>query len=353
MSKSDDETKALNQLLKQLKSEHGDATPSPPPDAPEDADPLLHQLVFSILLWETTSNQAATAHKRLLAAVVDYNELRICLPDDLVQIMGDRVAIVRERAVRLRSTLNSVYEREHALTLEPLASMGKREARTYLETLEGCPRFAAARVVMLELGGHAAPVDDRLHALLVRQGLIPDGADIDTATAWLERKIRAADGSTPFHLLEAWREASGSTPRKRDSGAFAFSRAETAPPAPAEGPTAPAAEPVTPAAIKAGPSKSTAKSKAPAPPKPVAKANAKASDKPAGKPAVKSTGKSSGKGTAKAATKKAASKSGKKVSGKVSSKATSKPSGKSSKKPAARRASTKAASGDKPARKRS
>ncbi|MEO0483657.1 MAG: hypothetical protein AAF138_08525 [Planctomycetota bacterium] len=350
MSKSDDETKALNQLLKQLKSEHGDATPSPPPEAPEDADPLLHQLVFSILLWETTSNQAATAHKRLLAAVVDYNELRICLPDDLVQIMGDRVAIVRERAVRLRSTLNAVYEREHALTLEPLASMGKREARTYLETLEGCPRFAAARVVMLELGGHAAPVDDRLHALLVRQGLIPDGADIDTATAWLERKIRAADGSTPFHLLEAWREASGSTPRKRDSGAFAFSRAETAPPAPAEGPTAPAAEPVTPAAIKAGPSKSTAKSKAAATPKPAAKAATKASDKPASKPAAKS----SGKGTAKAATKKTASKSGKKVT----SKATSKPSGKSTKTSTARRASTKttsakAASGDKPARKRS
>lgn len=227
MSKAADPSKILTQLLKTLKSKHGDPAPHALPEPPVDADPLLHQLVYSFMLWETTANQALTAHKRLLASVVDYNELRICLPDDIVDMLGDRFALVRERAVRMRAALNDIYEREHALSLEHLQQAGKREARSYLESLEGCPRFVSARVTLLELGGHAAPVDDRLHTLMIKQGLLAEDSTLDDAVNFLERKLRAADGVAPFLLLESWRESAGASPRKRDAGALAFSRAET------------------------------------------------------------------------------------------------------------------------------
>ncbi|MEL7474559.1 MAG: hypothetical protein AAGK04_14680, partial [Planctomycetota bacterium] len=143
MSKSADPAKKLATLLKSLKSKHGVVEPGELPDRPDDADPLLHQLVYSFLLWETTANQALAAHKRLLSAVVDYNELRICLADDIVEILGDRLALARDRAVRLRATLNEIYDREHALSLAHLVGAGKRDARQYIETLEGCPRFVS------------------------------------------------------------------------------------------------------------------------------------------------------------------------------------------------------------------
>ncbi|MEL7474261.1 MAG: hypothetical protein AAGK04_13165, partial [Planctomycetota bacterium] len=114
---------------------------------------------------------------------------------------------------------------------------------------------------LIELEGHAAPVDDRLHALMVKHGLVDEQAGLDGAVSWLERKIRAAEGREPFLLLEAWRESEGASPRKRDAGALAFSRAEdvhTTPPPPVAKPAAGKTPASKSASSKAAPSKTTA-----------------------------------------------------------------------------------------------
>lgn len=224
-----DQTKALRALLKKLDGRHKPAEPIPAePVAPDPTDPVLHQLVYSFLLWEATPAQAATALNKLLGAVVDYNELRICLADELSSIIGERYPMSLERAERLRACLNDVYVREHAVRLSELNDASKRDARTYLSTLDGIPQYVASRVLLLALGGHAMPVDSRMGDQLIGEGVADEGTNADDISSWLERQVKAADASETYLLLESWaatrakrraasRKSSSKTSSKRSS----------------------------------------------------------------------------------------------------------------------------------------
>lgn len=200
-----DPSKKLNALMKKLRGTHGETPADHASEGrPDTADPLLWQLVFSYLCWECNPSKAAHANKRLHSAVVDYNEMRVCLNDELAAILGDRYPRAHERASRLRSTLNELYRREHAVTLGPAASLGKREARLYLESLEGMPPFVAARLVLLSMNGHAFPLDDRLHAALKEEEAVPADLSLADASGWLERHFRAGEAAPAYLLLECW-----------------------------------------------------------------------------------------------------------------------------------------------------
>lgn len=229
---SADPAKRLNGLLKRLKGEFGDvvapppATPQVAPElvSPSHAEPLVEELVFSFLLWESTTPNARAAHERLRSELVDYNELRVCLASELAEIVGPRDPRGDERAQRMRASLSELYRREHAITLAPLMTAGKREARQYLETLEGIPPFVVARTMVIALGGHAVPVDERLRDLLVGEGVLEAGTSVEAATAWLERQVRSADAGPTALLLQAW---SDSQPIKRTPKVSARSEGRT------------------------------------------------------------------------------------------------------------------------------
>ncbi len=211
---SSEHAKKFAALVKRLHAAH-DAPPSDPAHAsrPEHISPLLWQLVFSILAWECSPTRASAVAAKLHSAVVDYNEMRVCLPGELASIIGERYPRARERAQRLRSTLNDIFKRQHAVTLDHLATLNKREARAYLESLAGCPPFAAARVALLELEGHAMPLDERLQDHLRSEDAIPEGLDTHDAASWLERQLRAGESRATYLALEAWAADRPAPPR--------------------------------------------------------------------------------------------------------------------------------------------
>lgn len=212
-----DPAKKLASLLKRLRAEH-DAAPRDEASegCPETADRLLWQFVYSFLAWESTTSRAGAASKRLHGAVVDYNEMRVALPDELAGMIGDRYPKGAERAARLRSALNDLYKREHAVSLARIATMAKRDARTFLESLEGTPHFVAARMLLLALGGHAFPVDDRMLRALVDEGAVPPELEQAEAAGWLERQFRAGEAAEAYLLLERWlNERPAPKPSKR------------------------------------------------------------------------------------------------------------------------------------------
>jgi hypothetical protein len=213
-----DPSRKLAALLKKLRGTYGESCADAAGEGrPESADPLLWHLVYSFLCWEATPAKAAPANRRLHGAVVDYNEMRVCLPDELAAIIGDRYPRAQERVTRLRSTLNELYRREHAVTLAPAAAMGKREARLYLESLEGMPPYVAARLILLSMCGHAFPLDERLHGVLIEEDAVPPELSATDASGWLERHFRAGEAEPAYLLLEAWtndRPAPRSAPRK-------------------------------------------------------------------------------------------------------------------------------------------
>jgi hypothetical protein len=209
-----DPAKKLAGLLKRLRAEHASELPAaaagvPCADAacegcPEGHDRLLWQLIYAFLVWEASTSKAAAATRRLHAAVVDYNEMRVCLADELMGIIGERYPRAQERVQRLRASLNDLYRREHAVTLAKAAELPKRDGRAYMESLEGMPRFVAARMSLLAFGGHAFPLDERLHQALLEEGALPAELSVDDASGWMERHFRAGEAAEPYLLLELW-----------------------------------------------------------------------------------------------------------------------------------------------------
>ncbi|MEZ6243683.1 MAG: hypothetical protein R3B57_11655 [Phycisphaerales bacterium] len=200
-----DQAKKLDALLKRLEKKSGpDAESAKTPPAPEGVDPIVHALVHSFMVWEAGPKAAAKALNAFASEFVDYNELRICMSDELAGILPKKYPAAEERCERLRVVLNEIFARQHALTLAPLAEQPKREARAYLDALGGITPFVAARVSLLALGAHGFPVDARLAQRLAKEGVCDADETPESVSVRLERHIRAGQAEGAYLLIEAW-----------------------------------------------------------------------------------------------------------------------------------------------------
>lgn len=179
-------------------------------------DPICQELVWAYLLWEAGEKRAKALAAKLCEVFVDLNEFRVCLPSELASFFGSTYPKAAERGDRMRATLNDIYNREHTVTLQSLSDMNKRDARAYLDSLEGIPPYVAARTFLIGLGGHAFPLDERLMKVLTAEDALAEADDIATASGWLERQVRSGDAAPALHALEAYaaRPASARPSRK-------------------------------------------------------------------------------------------------------------------------------------------
>lgn len=199
MKHAADHATALKRLLKKIAPRKAAA----PSDAPPEP---LKVLVESFLLWESTSEKAAAAYKRLMDHCVDFNDLRVCMPHETVNLLGARYPRREERCNRLRAALNDIYRREHAVNLSRLVEMGKRDARKYIDSLEGMSPYIATRVTLLCYDVHGIPVDDQLRDALVAAGVAEPGMDSNELSSWLSRHVKAGDGAIVHAALQQWME---------------------------------------------------------------------------------------------------------------------------------------------------
>jgi len=212
---STDPTKKLNALLKKLRGQYTElAAPGVTPEPPDEIDPYVHQLMFSMLCWEASTGQARNALKRVRESVVDYNELRVCVSDEVAHIIGDKYPLGLERAIRIRTTLNDIFNRQHGISLKHLAEASKREARQYLDSLPGCPSYVAARMCVVCGLGHAVPVDERLLDLLVAEHVLDEKMTVEQGASWLEHHIKAEESLEVYLLLQAWSDEHGHAPKR-------------------------------------------------------------------------------------------------------------------------------------------
>lgn len=201
-----DRTRTLGRLLSRLRSHHDAAIAQTacPDCCACHGDPVLREFVRSFLAWDASLVKADNALKRIDQAVVDINEFRVCMPDEMCQIVGPNYPRVEERCQRLRSALNDVYKREHRVSLAQLADKSKRAAREYLDGLAGIVPYVSARTVLVALGGHAFPLDSRSHQKLVQADVLDEGMTPEDASAWMERSVRAGEALAAYGLIQAW-----------------------------------------------------------------------------------------------------------------------------------------------------
>lgn len=188
--------KHLSSLVKALKSTYEVVVP------PERG--LVEELILSMLMWEASAAKAETAMKRVTSAIVDFNELRVCKPAEIETLLGKTYPRVEERAHRIRAALTDIYLREYAVSLNAAAAMSKRDGRKYIETLDGVPHYAASRVVLLRMGGHALPVDSQLLTLLKSAEVVEATDDELKAAGILERHLKSGEGTEVHLLFQQW-----------------------------------------------------------------------------------------------------------------------------------------------------
>ncbi|MCC7406982.1 MAG: hypothetical protein IT442_02855 [Phycisphaeraceae bacterium] len=202
MKTSQVNAKKLAALVKRFK-------PKASAEPPAMIEPMAC-LIQAFLQWNTTTKAATAALAKLTASLVDHNDLRVSHPSEIVAIIGPRYPQGVERAARLRDTLQEVFRREHATSLDALKDKPKKEVRSYIESLPGMVPYVAAYVALHAFGAHAIPADDRLTHLMVDQGVLDDTATPEQVSSLLERQFKADESAAAHLAIQAWSDEAGS-----------------------------------------------------------------------------------------------------------------------------------------------
>jgi hypothetical protein len=314
---------------------HASASAAIKASSEPDGIDLVDLFVHSYLLWQAPSTDAAQALKRLKAAFIDWNDMRVSLVGDIVDVIGLKHWRAHDRVSKLRDAMNGIFRREHKVCLDRLRTLMKKDAVSYMDTLPGMVPYVAHRVLLVGVDFHSVPLDEFGLQLLVQSGAIPAGMSLAEAQSWVTRHVKAEEARDAHRALVAavdhmWETNPPKLPKS------ATKPAELAPPKPVEEARAAARALVDAqlaaeraalmaeraarreemrrekAALKAKEAKAAGKPAAkalakPAASKPAPKPAAKAAAKPVAKPAPKPASKSQrpvAKVSAKAGAKK-------------------------------------------------
>ncbi len=190
-------------FAKKLRSHLRSLGKSPVPEDLKKKDPV-EVLVRSFLLWQGATDKADAAFDRLRERIVDFNDLRVSMPNETVGIIGERYPLAMDRAQRLRAALRDLYEREHRISMAQLAAMGKRDLRKYVESLEGIVPYVSSRVLLLCFDVHTIPVDEQLRSLLIEAGAADPEMEVIDVSMWLAKQISAGSAVQAHFSLQAW-----------------------------------------------------------------------------------------------------------------------------------------------------
>ncbi|MDA0974790.1 MAG: hypothetical protein O2927_02380 [Planctomycetota bacterium] len=305
-----------NKLASILKKHAPAEIPQHPIWSEEFAGDPVALFVHSILAWEAPLAIADAAFEKLSRQLVDWNDLRVCLVDETMEIVGPRYPNAFRRLLLLRTSLTAIYKRQHEVDLRHLSAAGKREARAYLEAIPEVPSFVAHRTLLLGFGSSVMPMDARLLVKLQQAGVVDPEASESAVAAWVAKETandRLVEAHFALHAFaDSTPDRAVGTPKTAKTPSSKTSSSKTS-------------SSKTPSS-KAGAAKASSKDAAPATSsgttaKTSVKKTAKKSSKaPVKKVAVKSTG-SSKKAAAKASPRKtSATKAGSKTGTKGASK---------------------------------
>jgi len=172
------------------------------PREPE-ARPVLEQFLYAICREGATREQADRAFRNLQEFFFDWNELRVSSTREVEEVLGD-IPDAENRANRLITLLQEVFETTFSYDLEPLHKKGLKQAAKQLSRYQAANDYAVSWVVQQSLGGHAIPLDAPTLRVLRRLGVIEsEHEDPETIRASLEHLVPKARGPIFVEVLSA------------------------------------------------------------------------------------------------------------------------------------------------------
>lgn len=215
MRKSREYAQRLQRLYRGLKREHAKIEPVTYDD-PVDA------LIYGVISEKMSASAAEAAMRAIRRTFVNWNDLRVSRPEEIVEMLGHDTPASRDMALLLTAALRAVFDLHHTVSLQALKKLGKRPARQAIERLGDLSRFSVNYCMLTSLQAHAVPLTEPMLGYLRQHKIVDAQADEEDIEGFLTRQVSAKNAYEFYALLReecerykpAARRLPGSTGRK-------------------------------------------------------------------------------------------------------------------------------------------
>jgi len=183
----------LRSLIRKLTREHK------PPER-ERQEPI-RALVRAALSFDLPDSKPADAMKVIDREFVDLNELRVATQLEVQELVGPRYPQIEKRVALITQALNATFEREHTLNFDRLATISKKDVRTFLRDLPDMHPFVEAYVMLYGFEGNAMPIDDLMLNYLKDQEVVEPETTLDEAQKFIEHYFKAEEYHDMFYVI--------------------------------------------------------------------------------------------------------------------------------------------------------
>lgn len=205
MKNSKEYSKEIQKLYRGLKKKG-------PKIKPVSYDEVLDAFVYALISESITQSQAKAAFDKFDNHFVDVNDMRVCRPEEIMEMIGDDSAETKQIAVHASTCLRTVFDTYNVLGFEDMAKMGKRQARQVLEKITEGDSFVVDYCMLTALGGHAIPLTARMIEYLKDNEMVHADSERDDIEGFLTRQISAKNAYEFYALLR--KESEKQAPKK-------------------------------------------------------------------------------------------------------------------------------------------
>jgi endonuclease III len=154
--------------------------------------PVMESLIYSACLENESYERAQAAYDRLLEVFHDWNEVRVSSIAELEGVFQGHTES-DWRALRVRSVLQSVFEKNYVFEFESIRKKTQDLAARQLKKIPNITPFMCNWVMQHALDVHLVPLDDSMRNAAVWLGLLDREEKTATGAETLKVALRKAD----------------------------------------------------------------------------------------------------------------------------------------------------------------
>ncbi len=208
MKNSKEYSKKVQQLYRSLKRKY-------PKVQKVVYDEPVEAIVYAVISEKMKVSKTQSAVKDFTDYFVDFNELRVSRPEEILEVLGEDTSVTRDIASLLTRALGAVFSKYNTVSLQMLKKIGKRPAKQVLEAMDGISRFVADYCMLTALQGHAIPLTEVMIDYLRDSEFVHPDADEQEIGGFLARQISAEKSYEFYSLLRRQSESSRVRKKKK------------------------------------------------------------------------------------------------------------------------------------------
>jgi endonuclease III len=208
MKNSKEYSKKIQRLYRSLKRKY-------PKVQKLSHEEIANAIVYAVISFELSEKATNSAIKRFADYFVDWNDLRVSRPEEIVEALGEDTPVTRSVTSTITRVLQGIFDEYHQVSLESLKKIGKRPAKQALEKIDGTSRFIVDYCMLTSLNGHAIPLTEKMIGYLRDNELVGPEADEQQIAGFLAKQISAKNGYEFYVLLRRGSEERKSRKKRK------------------------------------------------------------------------------------------------------------------------------------------